>query len=218
MDKDRAHKLISLAGIRVPGSFCYEKMPSEEELLSAAQILKLPVFVKPVKTGSSFGITKVESISDLSEAVRMAFSYDDVVLIEENIEGFEVGCALVGNHDIKTGRIDEIELSGGFFDYVEKYSLKTTKIHMPARINEETEQRLQNSAKVIYRALGCSGYARVDMFLTPENEIVFNEANTIPGFTNHSRFPNMMKGIGIEYPELVDMLIALSLERFCNVR
>ena len=213
MDKDRAHKLVSLAGISIPNSITFEYYPSEAELLSAVRELKLPLFVKPVKAGSSFGITKVEAISKLSEAVRFAFSFDNAIIIEENVEGFEAGCAVVGNFDLITGRIDEIELSQGFFDYEEKYTLKTSKIHMPARIDEETEQRLQEAAKTIYRALGCYGYARVDMFLTPEREIIFNEANTIPGFTSHSRFPNMMNGVGWDYPELVDMLIKLSFER-----
>ena len=213
MDKDRAHRLVSLAGIRVPNSVCFEHVPTDDELLSAAQELKLPLYVKPVKAGSSFGITRVESLAKVTDAVKFALSFDDAVIIEESIEGFEAGCAVAGNRELKVGRIDEIELSQGFFTYEEKYTLKTSKIHMPARVDAETEQRLQEAAATIYRTLGCSGYARIDMFLTPENEIVFNEANTIPGFTSHSRFPSMMKGVGIEYPELVDMLIELSFER-----
>ena len=212
MDKDRAHKLVSLCGICVPKSVCFERPPSGDELLSAVNTLTPPVFVKPVRAGSSFGITKVEDMTMLPEAVSAAFMYDSAVIVEENIDGFETGCAVVGNDELVTGRVDEIELSGEFFDFMEKYSLKTSKIHMPARIDADTECRLQNAAKVIYRALGCRGYARVDIFLTSEREIVFNEVNTIPGFTAHSRFPNMMKGVGVEFPKLVDMLIKLSLE------
>jgi len=212
MDKDRAHKLVSLAGIRIPNSVCYEYVPADDELLSAVRELKLPLFVKPVKAGSSFGITKVESLDELLGAARFAFTFDDAVIIEEGIDGFEAGCAVVGNHDLKTGRIDEIELSHGFFDYEEKYTLKTSKIHMPARIDAGTERRLQEAAMTVFRTLGCRGYARIDMFLTPELEIVFNEANTIPGFTSTSRFPNMMKGVGVEFLELVDLLIDLSFE------
>ena len=213
MDKDRAHKLVSLAGISIPKAISFEYYPTDAELFSKVADMKLPLFVKPVKAGSSFGITKVESISELPEAVRFAYKFDNTIIIEENVDGFEAGCAVVGNYDLKTGRIDEIELSHGFFNYEEKYTLKTSKIHMPARIDEETEQRLQAAAKTIYHALGCYGYARIDMFLTPDNEIIFNEANTIPGFTSHSRFPNMMNGVGVDYPELVDMLIKLSFER-----
>ena len=214
MDKDRSHKLVSLAGIRTPKSICYEYEPTDSEARAAAKELGLPLFVKPVKAGSSFGITKVENDTELSEAVKTALSYDDAVIIEECIDGFETGCSVVGNDELQTGRIDEIELAGGFFDYEEKYTLKTSKIHMPARIDEETERRLQDTAKIIYRVLGCRGYARIDIFLTSKREIIFNEANTIPGFTSHSRFPNMMKGVGIEYPELVDILIDLAISGY----
>ena len=216
MDKDRAHKLVSLAGIRVPKSICYEYAPDDKEVIDAAGELGLPLFVKPVKNGSSFGITKVEDISELVAAVKFALSFDDAVILEECVDGFETGCSVVGNDELTTGRIDEIELQDGFFTYEEKYSLITARIHMPARISEEMERRLQDAAKEIYRILGCRGYARVDIFLTGKQEIVFSETNTIPGFTSHSRFPNMMKGAGIEYPELVEMLIELGLKNTIN--
>jgi len=211
MDKDRSHKLVSLAGIKVPKSVCFEHAPGEQELLDATRGLKLPVYVKPVKAGSSFGITKVEAHSEIPAAAREALKFDDAVIIEENVDGVETSCAVVGNDDLIVGRIDEVELSGGFFDYIEKYTPVTSKIHTPARIDGETEKRLQEAAKLIYRTLGCRGYCRVDIFLTKDGEIVFNEANTIPGFTDNSRFPKMMQCAGVGYPELVDMLIGLAL-------
>ncbi|NLT14664.1 MAG: D-alanine--D-serine ligase VanG [Clostridiales bacterium] len=213
MDKHRAHELVSHIGIRVPKAVCFEAPPSDDELHSAAGALSFPLFVKPVKAGSSFGITKVIRPDELKEAVHNAFSYDNAVIIEENIEGFEVGCAVMGNDVLTIGRVDEIELKDGFFDFTEKYTLKTSKIHMPARIDMATEERIRETAARIYGALGCTGFARVDMFLTPEKDIVFNEANTIPGFTSHSRYPNMMKGVGIDFPELLDRLIELGLKR-----
>ena len=212
MDKDRAHKLVAHAGLSVPESVCFEFAPTDDEVLSAVCEMKLPLFVKPVNAGSSIGITMVEDVSALQEAVKTALLYDSAVIIEENVEGFETGCAVVGNKTLITGRIDEIELAGGFLDYEEKYDRKTARIHMPARIDGETERRLQEAAKLIYHTLGCRGYARVDIFLTKDNEIVFNEANTIPGFTSNSRFPIMLSGVGIQYPELVDMLIDLALD------
>ena len=115
----------------------------------------------------------------------------------------------MGKDELMVGRVDEIELSGGFFDFTEKYTLQSSKIHMPARIDKDTEQRIQETAKVIYKALNCSGFARVDMFLTKENKIVFNEVNTIPGFTTHSRYPNMMKGVGLSFGDILDKLIGL---------
>lgn len=142
-------------------------------------------------------------------AVKMAFTHDDEVIVEEAVEGFEVGCAVLGNEELLVGRVDEIELSDGFFDYTEKYTLKSSKIHMPARVDEQMEKKIQETAKQIYRALACKGFARVDLFLTPEQKLVFNEVNTIPGFTSHSRYPNMMKGIGMTFSEILERLIEL---------
>ena len=212
MDKDRAHKLVMLAGIAVPRSVLLEKLPASPELATLAEGIGYPLFVKPVRAGSSFGVTRVESAAGLRAAVREAFRYDTSVLIEEAVPGFEVGCAVMGNGNLITGRADEIELSGGYFDFEEKYTLKTSKIHMPARVDEPTERRLRDTACRIYRTLGCRGFARVDMFLTPGRRIVFNEVNTIPGFTSHSRFPKMMSGVGYDFAALVDALISLGLE------
>jgi len=212
MDKDRAHKIVSLIGITVPKSVIFEQVPTNEELLSEVKKLKLPVFVKPVKAGSSIGVSKLDSYDDLPAAVKEAFIYDDTVIIEETIHGKEVGCSVIGNRELKTGRVNEIEVSHGFFDYKEKYSLATSKIHTPARIDEKSEQRLQEAGKKIFIALGCRGYARIDMFLTEDGDIVFSEANTIPGFTAHSQLPKMMLAAGMDYPTLVDNLIELGLQ------
>ncbi len=209
MDKERAHRLVNSFGVSVPKSLLFDVYSRDKAAREVSKSLKYPVFVKPVRAGSSFGITKVCDESGLERAIALAFDYDSSVIVEEAVEGFEVGCAVMGIGDLITGRVDEIELSDGFFDYEEKYTLKSSKIHMPARIDSLTEKRIQETAAVIYRALGCSGFARVDMFLTPTGEIVFNEVNTIPGFTSHSRYPNMMKGIGLSFPEMLDRLIGL---------
>ena len=105
------------------------------------------------------------------------------------------------------GAVDEIELSQGFFDFEEKYTLKTSAIHVPARVDPQTAQAVKQTAKVLYRALGCAGFARVDLFLTPQGKIVFNEINTIPGFTEHSRFPGMMQAAGMPFPEILDTIL-----------
>jgi len=213
MDKDIAHRIVSLAGVKTPPSIVLHSYASEAELLERIAHLKYPLFVKPANAGSSFGITKVSQESGLACAVSAAFEHDRKVVIEESIDGFEVGCAVLGNDVLTIGEVDEIELCNGFFDYTEKYTLKTSKIHMPARIDVETAARIKQTAIVIYRALECSGYARVDMFLTPEEDIVFNEVNTIPGFTTHSRYPNMLKGIGMSFEQIVDTLIRLAIDR-----
>ncbi len=213
MDKDIAHKIVGLAGVKTPLSTVLHCRVSDGELLERVAHLTYPLFVKPANAGSSFGISKVSQGSELPGAVHTAFEHDRKVVIEESIDGFEVGCAVLGSDVLTIGEVDEIELSHGFFDYAEKYTLKTSKIHMPARIDVETAARIKQTAVVIYRALECSGYARVDMFLTPENEIIFNEVNTIPGFTTHSRYPNMLKGIGMSFEKIVDTLIGLALDR-----
>lgn len=219
MDKSRAHMLVGASGIAVPKAVTFRRYQWEAALKESAlqetamdeavQSMSYPLFVKPVRAGSSFGITKVSQESELRGAVEAAFAHDDEVTLEEAVEGFEVGCAILGDETVTVGRVDEIELSDGFFDYTEKYTLKTSRIHMPARIDAETERRIQETAVKIYRILGCSGFARVDMFLTPSGGIVFNEVNTIPGCTSHSRYPNMLKGVGISFAEMLDRLIGL---------
>lgn len=216
MDKVLAHTLVSLAGIRVPESVTISSMAEYEDKRTEIEALGFPLFVKPVRAGSSFGISRVGKWEDMEDAVCEAFLHDKKVVIEESISGFEVGCAVMGNEELTLGRVDEIELSEGFFDYEEKYTLKTSSIHMPARISEEEEQRIKKTAAKIYRTLGCRGFTRVDMFFTQEKEIVFNEINTIPGFTSHSRFPNMMKGVGMEFAEVVDQVLELAVNTRSN--
>ncbi len=212
MDKDRAHKLVKIAGVSVPKSVTFKRFCKEAALEEIEAHLTYPLFVKPVRAGSSFGITKVAGQSELNAAIELAFEHDAEVIVEETVDGFEVGCAVLGIDELTVGRVDEIELSGGFFDYTEKYTLKSSKIYMPARIDAEAEKRIQEAAVTIYKALGCSGFARVDMFYTPSGEVIFNEVNTIPGFTSHSRYPNMMKGIGLSFADMLDKLIGLYVE------
>lgn len=238
MDKDRAHKIAHLAGISVPKSLKFIIPGNKEENRTIKSMNKtnkncqedrkktyngltkeikqkikeeigFPVFIKPIHSGSSFGITKVNSKDELDAAIELALLHDTEIIAEEAVNGFETGCAILGNDELFVGRVDEIELSGNFFDYKEKYTLETSRIYMPARINTETEERIKKAAVTIYKALGCSGFARVDMFLTPSGEIIFNEVNTIPGFTSHSRFPNMMKGAGLSFAAMLDKLVRL---------
>ncbi|MCI9437032.1 MAG: D-alanine--D-serine ligase VanG [Lachnospiraceae bacterium] len=212
MDKDRAHRLVSLEGIRVPRHMVLEKGYEPASAKAFAEKLGYPLYVKPVKAGSSYGVTKVPQPEYLSEALSLAFQYDSQVLLEENIEGFEVGCAVLGNREPITGEVDEIELSGGFFDFTEKYTLKTSSIHVPARIDGAKAEEIKETAKRIYLALDCRCFARVDMFLTPEGDIVFNEVNTIPGFTEHSRYPGMMKAAGHSFSWVLTRILELALE------
>lgn len=207
MDKFRAHQIVSLAGVKVPKSVYFYQRPAAVEVLAKCKDLRYPLFVKPLRAGSSFGITKVHQEKDLLDAVHYAFDYDSQIVIEEAIEGFEVGCAILGTDKLILGRVDEIELSCDFFDFHEKYTQEAATIYMPARLDKETEKRIQNAAVKIYRSLACTGFARVDMFLTPQGDIVFNEVNTIPGFTDCSRYPKMLSGIGMDYDTVIETLI-----------
>ena len=185
------------------------------ELAEAAESLGYPLFAKPLRAGSSFGVSRVSRPEELAAAAEAAFREDSRILLEEAIPGFEVGCAVLGNPgetELTVGAVDEIELSGGFFDFHEKYTLKTSAIHCPARISQEKAAEIQAAARTVYTALDCRCFARADFFLTPEGEIVFNEVNTIPGFTAHSRYPSMMKAAGLEFPALLDRLVELGMK------
>lgn len=209
MDKYRAHKLVEAFGCKVPSSILIDDIKDRDKILKFVDDIGFPVFVKPLKSGSSFGITKVISKERLYKALKEAFRYDDKVVIEENIDGFEVGIAMLGNKKIVTGLIDEIETGGKFFDYNEKYTLEKSIIHLPARINNELKKEVLALAEKIYKILDCKDFARVDMFIDKNNNIYFNEINTIPGFTLHSRYPNMLKGVGINFDEIVNTLIEM---------
>ena len=212
MDKDRAHKLAALAGVRVPRSCLFHRGAVLPQMARAAEDLGYPLFVKPVRAGSSFGVSKVNGPDQLPAAVWTAFAHDREILLEEAIPGFEVGCAVMGSDELTVGAVDEIQLTDGFFDYTEKYNLITSRIYCPARISPEKAAEIQETAKSVYRALDCRVFARVDMFLTPWGEIVFNEVNTIPGFTAHSRYPGMMKAVGWEFGNLVNRRVELGVE------
>lgn len=212
MDKDIAHTLAESSGIKTPRSVTVYPNTDLATVQAATEPLGFPLYVKPAKAGSSIGITKAYSLSELFFGIENALQHDDKVVIEENITGFEVGCAVLGNREVIVGEVDEIELLQGFFDYTEKYSLETAHIHVPARIDEELAHKIKQTATHLYQVFGCRGFARVDMFVTPDGDIVFNEVNTIPGFTSKSRYPSMLRAAGISYKELLDTLIMLALE------
>lgn len=207
LDKDRTHRLVRAAGVAVPRSYALTPNADIATALSYAEAIGYPLFVKPVKAGSSLGVTKVSGRNELPAAIQSAFAYDDNVIIEEAIAGFEVGCAIMGGETLTTGEVDEIELADGFLDFTEKYTPKTAAVHVPARINKATSRRIKQTAQIIYRTLDCRGLARIDMFLTDSGEIVFNEVNTMPGFTAHSRFPIMMKAAGLSFEQIISTAI-----------
>jgi D-alanine--(R)-lactate ligase len=174
--------------------------------------------VKPARSGSSFGVSKVARGEDLPSAVTSARRYDSKVLIEEAVVGREVGCAMVGSDsEVFAGESDRISLSHGFFrihqeEQPEQGSENATFI-VPADISDEARLRVQETARVLYRALGCRGLARVDLFLTEEGTVVLNEVNTLPGMTSYSRYPRMMAAAGLPLSDVIDRLVSLALSR-----
>jgi D-alanine--(R)-lactate ligase len=211
MDKSLTYRIAASAGVRVPRHRVYEG-----EGKTGAGDLRYPVFVKPARSGSSFGVSKVRGEEALVSAVLEARRFDDKVLVEEAVLGCEVGCAVLGSgKDLFTGEPDQIELSGGFFRIHQEarpeQGSENATIRVPAAIPEEARDRAKETAKTVYRALGCRGLARVDMFLTPDGEVVLNEVNTMPGLTSYSRYPRMMEAAGVTMREVIDRLIELAL-------
>lgn len=215
MDKLRAHAVADAIGVATPPSVALAVLPGEEALQKAVAHLQYPLFVKPLRGGSSVGITKVQTSAALYKAAQNAFLHDDRVVIEQGVAGVEVGCAVAGNGALLTlGEPDEMALDCDFLGYDEKYITHKVEIIVPARVDAATRRKILDTGAALYRALGCSGLARVDMFLTPAGALYFNEVNTMPGFTAASRYPKMMESAGIDLPDLVDMLVQLGLEKW----
>jgi D-alanine--(R)-lactate ligase len=212
MDKSRAYVVARSAGIDTPAFWIVDGADV------AVPDLQYPVFVKPARSGSSFGVTKVECAADLAAAITTAREYDTKVLVEEAIVGTEVGCAVLGRGaDPFVAAVDQIELAHGFFrihqeDEPEQGS-ENAMVTVPADLSAVTSDRVRATARRIYAALGCEGLARVDMFLQADGRILLNEVNTLPGFTSYSRYPRMMAAAGVGRSELVDRLVALARER-----
>jgi D-alanine---(R)-lactate ligase len=211
MDKPLAYIVARSAGIATPD---FWTVTANEDI--DADRLVYPVFVKPARSGSSFGVSKVSHKAELLRAVETARQYDSKVVIEEAVDGSEVGCAVLGNDlDLLTGEVDRISLSHGFFRIhqeiePESGSENSTPI-VPADISPEARSLVQKTAKALYRALGCSGLARVDMFLKEDGTVVLNEVNTLPGMTSYSRYPRMMAAAGLPLAEVIDRIVSLAL-------
>ncbi len=173
-----------------------------------------PVFVKPAGTGSSVGVAKAKNRQELEKALRNAASFDSKVLVEEFIHGAEVEVAVLGNSAPAASICGEIEAGAEFYDYEAKYISDCSTLHIPARIDEATHEKVRDTAIRAYKALGCRGLSRVDFFVTyGDNRIVFNEINTIPGFTSISMYPKLFEASGIPYSQLLDKLLELAMER-----
>ena len=211
MDKSLAYTVTRDAGIATPTFWVVE----EDEKLDPSR-LSYPVFVKPARSGSSFGVSKVTREEELQGALDDARRYDSKILVEEAVIGSEVGCAILGRgSDLVAGEVDRVALTHGFFrihqeDSPESGSENSTFV-VPADISDELRRTVQETAKAIYRALGCGGLARVDLFLTEDGQVMLNEVNTLPGMTSYSRYPRMMAAAGLPLSEVIDRLLSTTL-------
>ena len=173
-----------------------------------------PVFVKPANAGSSVGVSKAKNAAELDKAVAIAAKEDKKIVIEECIVGKEVECAVMGNAIPKVSVVGEIAPSAEFYDYEDKYKNGTSKVYIPAPLDDELSAEICNTAAKAYRALGCSGLSRVDFFVRDsDNAILLNEINTLPGFTSISMYSMLWKACGIDYGHLLDHIIQFAFDK-----
>ncbi len=217
MDKTLTKLVADKAGIR---QAAWRLVTADELRQNTSAVLDVveaqfdyPVFVKPAGTGSSVGVAKAKTRESLEKALHNAAKFDKKVLVEEYINGHEVEVAVLGNDAPAASICGEIDAGTEFYDYDAKYISDCAQLYIPARIDEQTAERVRDTAIRAYQALGCQGLSRVDFFVTHEkHEIVFNEINTIPGFTSISMYPKLFAASGIPYCQLLDELISLALE------
>ncbi len=216
MDKDVMKRLWRDAGIPIADFLTYDITTKKNcKFESVKKKLGMPVFVKPANLGSSVGISKVKTAGEFTKAVRLAFQYDNKIIIEENIIGREIECAVLGNEDPIASVPGEIIPHHEFYSYEAKYiDDKGSSLEIPAKLDKKIVQKVQRLAIDSYKSLCCEGMARVDFFLRGMSEVIVNEINTIPGFTRISMYPKLWEASGISYPDLIDRLIRLAIERF----
>jgi D-alanine--(R)-lactate ligase len=211
MDKSLTYMVARAAGIATPNFWII----TANENVDPEQFT-YPVFVKPAGSGSSFGVTKAAHKDELPGAVQAARQYDSKVLIEEAVVGCEVGCAILGNDlELLAGEVDQIALSHGFFrihqEAEPESSSENSTVTVPADLPDETRTLVQDTAKAVYRALGCRGLSRVDVFVKADGQVVLNEVNTLPGMTSYSRYPRMMAAAGMPLSEVIDRVLTSAL-------
>jgi D-alanine-D-alanine ligase len=215
MDKEFTKKLLAAEGLAVGR---WEVVRRRNRVgVDALEHLGLPAFVKPARAGSSVGITKITGWAQLPDALATAFEHDDKVLVEAAVAGREVECGVLEGPDgtPEASVPAEIRLVGthDWYDFEAKYLDDACEFDIPAKLPQRVTDALRRAACTAFVALDCAGLARVDFFVTSEEQIVVNEVNTMPGFTPISMFPKMWAATGVAYPELVDRLIAAALRR-----
>jgi D-alanine-D-alanine ligase len=186
----------------------------ERVIRAVTNALRLPYFVKPANSGSSVGVTKVKSDGDLAKAIEHALRFDEKVLVERGVDAREIEVAVLGNDDARASVPGEIVAGREFYDYTDKYIEDRSSLVIPAKLTNDRVAEFQRLALAAFRAVGASGFARVDFFLERgTNRLYLNEINTIPGFTNISMYPKLWEATELKYPRLIERLITLGVER-----
>ncbi len=212
MDKEMMKRVCHERGL--PIADYVTVLRGQPQQVEACAHLPLPVFVKPANLGSSVGISKARNADELRTALALASEYDSKVIVERGIIGREFECSVMGNEDPQASMPCEILPSREFYDYEDKYLLNLARTELPAKLSEEDTTELRRLAVECYKAVECSGLARVDFLReNATGRLYINEINTLPGFTSISMFPRMWQYSGVELPALVDHLIALAIER-----
>ena len=174
---------------------------------------KYPMFVKPSNSGSSVGISKVNNIDELKNAIEFAAKYDEKILIEEGIKGREVECAVLGNEEVIAGAVGEVVSAESFYSFDSKYNNSESKTVIPANLPKDIYENIRKLAIKAFKAVDGKGLSRVDFFVEEgTNRIIINEINTLPGFTQISMYPKLFEAVGIGYDKLLDKLIDLAME------
>lgn len=222
MDKVQMRAIFAQGGLPQPK---YAVLTDEDARSPSSNVLRdlehevgYPCFVKPANGGSSLGVSKAITREDLIEATALAARYDRKLLVEEAIAGREVECAVLGNADPRPSPLGEIRPHAEFYTYEAKYADDSTELIVPAGLDAATTALVQEAAVQAFRAVDCSGMARVDFFVTPDNSIRIIELNTLPGFTPISMYPRLWQQAGMSYSELISRLVDLAIERHEEAR
>ena len=177
------------------------------------EALGLPVFVKPARLGSSVGISKAGTPDELRAALDDAWRHDPLAIVEALSGGMEVECSVIGNDEPVASQPGELVVNAEWYDYDAKYKPGGMDLVVPARLDEQTRERVRELAVEVFRRVGCAGLARVDFFVEDGNRVLVNELNTMPGFTETSVFPKLFEESGLAFPDLLSRLVELALER-----
>jgi D-alanine-D-alanine ligase len=213
MDKDIMKRILRDANIPVARWLCVRPSNKDIQYDDVAAELGSELFIKPANLGSSVGVAFAKNKTAFDEGLREALKYDSKVIIEEKVVGRELECAVLGNYDPIASIPGEVEPTKGFYSYESKYlDEKGAILHIPAILSEEEVSRIQSLSIEVFKLLECRGMSRVDMFMKPDGQLIINEINTIPGFTNISMYPKLWELSGIPQAELIKRLILLAIE------